>query len=199
MTENDVMELFQRTGAWLINGHFVYSSGRHGTQYLNKYALYPHTQLVSQLCRSIAEKFIHDDVEVVVAPAMGGIVLSQWVAFHLSEFTGKEVVATYAEKSNSADFFALNHGYDLLVENKRVLVVEDILTSGGSALKVIRNVRFSCGQVVGVGALWNRGKVSCEDLGDVPKLFSLVNIEIVSWPESNCSYCNFCVPLSKKP
>lgn len=203
MTEKDVVKIFQQTGAWLTDGHFEYTSKRdgsrrHGTDYLNKYALYPHTKLVSRLCRSIAIEFIHSDIQVVVAPAMGGIVLSQWIAFHLSEFAGREILGVYAEKSDSADFFMLNHGFGLMVEGKRTLVVEDILTSGGSALKVIKLVRSLGGYVVGVGSLWNRGKVLSEDLGSVPKLFSLVNIKLDSWPKSVCSLCKK-IPLNKKP
>ena len=199
MTENDAVKIFQQTGAWITNGHYAYASGRHGADYLNKYAVYPHIQLVSKLCQSVASRFIHDNVQIVVAPAMGGIVLSHRVASHLSDLTGKKVLSIYAEKSDRADFFELNHNYGDLVNKKKVLVVEDILNSGGSVLKVVKLIRLCGGQVVGVGALWNRDKVTEEDLGNAPKLYSLIDIKIDSWSKSECLLCKRGIPISKKP
>ncbi len=190
MTQKDVVEIFQQTGAWKTGSHFVYTSGRHGTDYLDKYVIYPHTRIVSKLCQAIASCFMQDDIQVVIAPAMGGIVLSQWVAFHLSHLTGAEVLSVYADKLQGSNIFAISHGYEELVKGKRVLVVEDILTTGNSVRKIIKSTLSAGGFVVGIGALWNRGGVVFEDLRDAPKLFSLVDIKLDSWQESDCLFCH---------
>ena len=190
MTQQEVVEIFQQTGAWKTNGHFTYTSGKHGKDYLDKYAIYPHTKVISKLCQAIAAYFANNDIQIVIAPAMGGIIISQWVAFHLSNLIGTEVLSIYAEKLPGSNLFAINHGYEALIKGKRVLVVEDILTTGNSVRKVIKCTHLIGGFVVGVGALWNRGNVTFEDLKNAPKLFSLVNIELDSWNESDCPFCH---------
>lgn len=87
MKEQSVQQILRSTGAVITDSHIVYTSGKHGTAYVNKDAVYPHTIETSHLCRAIAEQFADNNVEVVIAPAIGGVILSQWVAFHLSTIT----------------------------------------------------------------------------------------------------------------
>jgi orotate phosphoribosyltransferase len=98
MNEQEALQIFGGVNAIITDSHVVYTSGKHGRAYVNKDAIYPHTRETSLLCREIAERFANDGVEVVVAPAVGGVILSQWVAHHLSEITGREVLGTYAER-----------------------------------------------------------------------------------------------------
>ena len=107
MTAQETSELLARIGAVITGSHIVYTSGRHGTAYVNKDAIYPHTRETSRLCRAIAENFRGDAVEVVLGPAVGGTILSQWVAHHLSEITGREVLAVYADKGEGDAFFKI--------------------------------------------------------------------------------------------
>ena len=190
MTQQEVVEIFKQTGAWKTKGHFTYTSGRCGTDYLDKYVIYSRPRITSKLCQAITSYFIDNDIQVVIAPAMGGIILSQWVAFHLTNYTGVEVLSTYAEKLPGSNLFAISHNYEEFIRGKRVLVVEDILVTGGSVRKVIRATQLIGGFVVGVGALWNRGNVTFEDLKDALKLFSLVNIKLDSWCEAECPFCH---------
>lgn len=189
-----MMKLLEKFGAVLTNGHFVYTSGKHGSAYINKDALYPHTTVISRLCRELAKKFSRSPVEVVVAPVVGGVILSQWVAHHLSRMKKREVLGVYAEKS--ADGFILKRGYDRLVSGKKVLVVEDILNTGGSAKKVVETVRSAGGVVIGVGALVNRGGVIARDLGGVPKVFSLVELPLEAWEANECPLCVRQLPIN---
>ncbi len=98
MNEMEALQLLGSVNAVIKDSHVVYTSGKHGTAYVNKDAVYPHTRVTSALCRAIAEEFAGDSVEVVIAPAIGGVILSQWTAYHLSEITGREVLGTYAER-----------------------------------------------------------------------------------------------------
>jgi len=211
MNEKEVLELLGNVGAVIKESHIVYTSGKHGTAYVNKDAVYPHTKETSALCKTTAGFFIDDDVEIVIAPAVGGIILSQWTAHHLSELLGREVLGVYAEKevisiSDPEDKgrkcfietgeFVIKRGYDKLVANKNVLVVEDVLTTGGSAKKVVEAVRKLGGNVVGLGVLCNRGGITPSDVADPPKLFALVNVKLDSWDEVDCPLCNQDVPIN---
>jgi len=194
--EQVVLEMLTRVGAVITDSHIVYTSGKHGTAYVNKDAIYPHTEETSVLCKAIAERFANDDVEVVIAPAIGGVILSQWTAHHLSKIILREVLAVYAEKSESGDTFIIKRGYDKLIHGKRVLVVEDVLTTGGSAKRVIEAVGAIGGNVVGLGALCNRGGITPEDVANPPKLISLVSIKLDAWEESDCPLCRSNVPIN---
>jgi orotate phosphoribosyltransferase len=188
-TQDEMLALFQRAGAIIPGGHFLYASGRHGHTYVNKDAIYPHTGIIRPLCSIMAKAFFNDAVEVVVGPEKGGIILSQWVTYALNfgRLDGPEVLAAYAEKEGAG--FVLRRGYEKLVPGKRVLVVEDILTTGGSVLKVVNLIRSLGGEVIGVAALCNRGGVTPEDIGNVPKLFSCVSITLDSWTATECPMC----------
>jgi len=196
MNEQEVLQVLGNVGAVIANSHIVYTSGKHGTAYVNKDAVYPHTKETSDLCRAIAEQFVDDSVEVVIAPAIGGVILSQWIAHHLSEITGREVFGVYAEKAESGDIFIIKRGYDKLVAGKNVLVVEDVLTTGGSAKKVVEASRALGGNIVGLGVLCNRGGITSQDVADPPKLFALVNVKLDAWDEAECPLCVKSVPIN---
>jgi len=110
MNEQEVLAILGKVGAIITKSHIVYTSGKHGRTYVNKDALYPHTAETSRLCRTIAERFASDGVEVVIAPAIGGVILSQWTAYHLTEIAGYEVLGTYAEKTGDGKAFIIKRG-----------------------------------------------------------------------------------------
>lgn len=196
MNEQDVLRMLNTVGAVITDSHVVYTSGKHGSAYVNKDAVYPHTRETSILCRALAEQFADDGVGVVIAPAIGGVILSQWTAHHLSEFIGREVFGVYAEKTESGEAFVIKRGYDKLVVGRRVLVVEDVLTTGGSARKVIEAVRALGGNVAGLGVLCNRGGITLEDVANPPKLFALINVRLDAWDEVDCPLCAQNVPIN---
>ncbi|MBI4089071.1 phosphoribosyltransferase [Candidatus Kaiserbacteria bacterium] len=198
MDEQAVLQILGRVGAVITDSHFVYTSWRHGSAYTNKDALYPHTAKTSLLCREMAKWFANDDVQVVIAPAIGGVILSQWTAFHLSELTSREVLGVYADRAkvDGENVFAIKRGYDKLIEGKKVLVVEDLLTTGGSVYKVVVAVRAAGGKILGVGILCNRGGVTSAALGGVPKLFALANVQMDTWDEKECPLCAKGVPIN---
>ena len=198
MDEQEVLKILGRVGAVITDSHIVYTSGKHGSAYVNKDAVYPHTKEVSCLCRTIAERFVDCNVQVVIAPAIGGVILMQWTAHHLSEMTGREVLGIYAEKEKAVggDTFVIKRGYDKLVAGKNVLVVEDILTTGGSVKKVIEVTRVLGGNIVGLGVLCNRGGITSIDVGDVPRLTALVNVRLDAWDEVGCPLCAQGLPIN---
>jgi orotate phosphoribosyltransferase len=182
-------------GAVLHDTHVIYTSGRHGSSYINKDAIYPHTALISQLCKEIATHFKGHEIDVVLAPAIGGVILSQWVAHHLSALLHRDILSVYAEKTTEGSHFILKRGYDHLVRSKRTLVVEDVLTTGGSLKKVVEIAGAAGAEVVGAAALCNRGAITAEDL-KTPELFALVSLTLESWEASDCPLCKKNVPVN---
>jgi len=152
---NDVITILKKVGAVLTDDHFVYTSGKHGSVYINKDAVYPHTQETSKIGQMFAEKFKDRDIDVVAAPALGGIILSQWTAYHLSKLKGKEILGVYTEKTPEKNQI-FTRGYDFLVKGKNVLVIEDLTTTGGSVKKVVESVKAAGGYVVAVCVMVNR-------------------------------------------
>jgi len=175
-------------------GHFVLRSSLHAKEYVNKDALYMHPEKMYWLCRVMAKRWTKDNIEVVVAPAVGGVILSQWVAYHLQKITRKTVLSVYADKDGKE--FVLKRGYDKVIKGKRVLVVEDIVTTGGSVKKVVELVRANGGIVVGVSALCNRGKVSSSDVGNPSRFDALLDLEIETWTEKECPACARGLPIN---
>jgi len=192
MNQEEALEIFRRTGA-LLDGHFVLASGRHSDQYINKDAAYSFPDEVTRLCWGIALAFVDRQIDVVAGPEKGGIILSQWVAHHLIESAGQKVRAVYAEKDG--DGFVFRRGYDKLVTGKRVLLVEDVITTGGSIKKVVQGVVALGGNPIGIGALCNRGAVEAAALG-VPELRALANPTFLTWAEGDCPFCKNGVPVN---
>ncbi len=180
------MELFKDMNAIITNSHVVYTSGKHGTTYINKDAIYLQPVVVSELCGKIAKHFKNYDIQAVIAPAVGGVILSTWVAYHFQRLTGRKVYSTYADKWENT--FIIKRGYDKVIADRNVLVVEDILNTGGSVKKVVGVVKSNKGRVVGVGALCNRNMVTPDDIG-VNELHSLINIRLEMWDEKQCPLC----------
>ena len=150
----DVLHILKDAGA-ILEGHFIGTSGRHLSVYVSKDAWLPKTELVSKICRMIAEKNKDLDVDVVVGPAVGGIPLSQWTAHHLSQISGKQVLSVFTEKTEDENQI-FKRGYDALVKGKKVLAVEDTLTTGGSVKKTIDAVHMAGGDVVSLTVIINR-------------------------------------------
>jgi orotate phosphoribosyltransferase len=198
MNDPAIMRMFADVGAIVGESHFVYSSGRHSSVYVNKDALYlfPHT--ISSLCQLMAQPYNADDIDVVVGPVLGGIVLSQWVAHHLTERRAfGETLAVYAEKGadRAEKQFFFGRGYDRFIPDRNVLVVEDVLTTGGSARQVIDLVRGHGSNVVSLSVLCNRGNVQPADVGNVP-IRSLITLSLDTYAEEECPYCKRGVPIN---
>jgi len=191
------LALLEKIGALVRNSHLVYTSGKHGSAYVNKDAIYPHTQLTEIICKAMAEPFKSEKVDAVLAPAIGGILLGHGVAKELSQFHQREILSVYAEPTPEKNF-VIKRGYDDIIKNKNVLVVEDILTTGSSVRKVVEAARKIPCDIVGVSALCNRGKVTPKELGDIPALHSVFSIELESWEPKDCPLCEKKVPINTR-
>lgn len=176
LDKNEAVAIFTEAGA-LLQGHFRLTSGRHSDQYMQCAQVLKYPDKTEQLARHLAEAFQDDAVELVVGPAMGGIIVSYEVARQL------KVPGIFTERENGQ--MALRRGFTIQ-PGQRVLVVEDVVTTGGSVQEVMDVVRAAGGQVVGVGVLVDRsgGKV---DFG--VKTQAVLTMDIQSWEPEQCPFC----------
>ncbi|MEY4723016.1 MAG: Orotidine 5-phosphate decarboxylase [Candidatus Parcubacteria bacterium] len=193
MRPEDVKPLFERVGAFR-NGHFVYASKRHGRDYVNKDAAFTKVKEMRRLTLALALRFKGANAEVVIGPAIGGALIAQQVAGHLCDWTGREVDSVFAEKDGSGGF-VIKRGYGALIKGRRVLVTEDVLTTGASARKTVDAVKAAGGEVVGVGAFVNRDGVTAESLG-VPRLETLLFHSLAAYAAEDCPLCREGVPVN---
>jgi len=184
MRPSEVMRLFRDCGAWM-EGHFQLSSGLHSHEYLQCATILQHPPLAARLCQSLAERFVSDDVTCVTAPALGGIVVGYETARHLG------ARSVFAERVDGRLQF--RRAFQV-VSKDRVLVVEDVVTTGGSVEELISLVRDRGATVVGVGALVDRsgGWAAFE-----VKYHALLSLHLKTFSSSECPLCKEGVPLTK--
>lgn len=151
MEQKKIMDIFKKSNA-LLEGHFLLSSGLHSDIYFEKFQVLQYPEYVELLCKELSELFKKDKIEVVVGPTTGGIIIAYEVAKNL------KVKSIFAELEGDKRVF--KRGFDLK-ENKRVLIVDDILTTGKSVREVIDLVNDYKAKIAGIGVLLDRsgGKI----------------------------------------
>ncbi|MFC1962831.1 orotate phosphoribosyltransferase [Chloroflexota bacterium] len=180
----DVESIFRESGA-LMEGHFLLSSGQHSPAYWEKFRILQYPYYTEKLCRRIVERFRGEKPELVAGPTVGGIILAYEVAHQLG------LRGIFAEREDAKRAF--RRGFSI-APGERVLVVDDVLTTGGSVKEVIEAVKDLRGLVVGVGVLIDRsnGEVNF----GVP-LFSCHKVHVPTYSASSCPLCAVGVPLIK--
>ncbi len=170
------MEIYRKTGA-LLTGHFMLSSGLHSDRYLQSALVLQQPDIATKLCAALAGNFRSLKIEVVIAPALGGVFVSHETARALG------VRALFAERVNGE--LTLRRGF-AIKPGERVLVVEDVITTGKSTKETIEVVRMAGGIVVAAGSLIDRsgGKA---DLGVPYK--SLVTLDVPTYTPETCPLC----------
>ena len=176
MTERDTLEFYEKTGA-LLRGHFRLTSGLHSDVYLQSALVLqfpPHAQMLGE---ALAKPFREDSVQTVVAPAIGGIL----VAHEVARAIGARALFTERESG----VMTLRRGFTL-ARGERCLVVEDVITTGGSTREVIRCVEENGGTVTGVGSLIDR---SGGTAGFPVRRVALATLTATTWDPADCPLC----------
>lgn len=181
----NVLERLDRVGAVLLDRHFVYKSGKHGSGYINPDIIFSDLRLASDLAALLALPFA-GKVDTVASPATGGVALTVLSGKALLD-QGADVAAIWADKKGD-DFAFERAGFVGHLRGKRVLIVEDLLTTGGSVERVCRQAEKHGAEIVAVSAICNRGGVSASDLG-VPRLESLANVRFEAVDQAVCPLC----------
>jgi orotate phosphoribosyltransferase len=176
MEAGKVIERFRLTGA-LLEGHFVLSSGLHSTQYLQCALVLQHPLEAEAFGRAIAEHFFDRQIETVVAPAIGGII----IGWETARALGKRSLWTEREEGR----MTLRRGFTVRT-GERVLVVEDVVTTGGSTREAIDALKEAGAHVVGAASIIDRSGGSA-DVG-VPRV-ALATLEVPVYAPGACPLC----------
>lgn len=192
-----ILKILKRTKAITTDSHIVLTSGKHSSKYLNKDALYPHTKEVSLVGKMIAREYRDKEIDAVIGPAMGGIILSQWTAHHLSRLKKKEILGGYSEKDEHNNQ-VFKRGYDRLVKRRKVLVVEDFTTTGASVKKTVDSVKALGGEVIGVCVMVNRNPKGVNSAVIGAPFQALGVFAADAYDEKKCPMCQAKIPVNTK-
>ena len=186
----DVRKELEAKGC-IYSGHFVGISGNHLSGYCNIDPILPHVAIVSQMTALLVEPFADQDVNTVIAPAIGAIPLSQWGPYHLEKLTDQTVLGVWADKVKPRGFAIERNGFAEALKGKRVLILEDMVNQMFSVREMVRLVKEAGGTPVGVGAIAANKGVSAEAIG-VPKLVQLCSVEYDAWSPEDCQMEGLC-------
>jgi len=174
MNTQEILDIFKQTGV-MLEGHFQLTSGRHSNWYMQCAKLFQYPEIAERFAKELAAKF--SGVDLVAGPAVGGIILAYEVSRQL------KVPNIFAERENGVMTF--RRGFTV-PQGARVLVVEDVVTTGGSVKEVIELVRSLGGEPVGIGSIVDRSS-GAVDFG-MP-FHAVLSMEVVSYPPEDCPLC----------
>jgi len=185
LSQERVLEILKEAGV-LLEGHFLLTSGRHSNKYLQCAKIFQNTKYSEELCEDLAKLYKDSGVDVVIGPAIGAILISYEVSRHLG------TPNIFAERDGDG-VMTLRRSFEI-TKGQKVLVVEDVVTTGGSVREVIKLVKEAGGEIVGVGSIVDRtgGKV---DFGVPYK--AVLSVEVESFEPDNCPICAQGIPVVK--
>ncbi|MDD4003115.1 MAG: orotate phosphoribosyltransferase [Clostridia bacterium] len=176
MEQKQILEIFNQTKA-ILKGHFVLTSGRHSDTYMQCAKLFVYPNKAEQICAALCNKLKEINIDYVVSPAVGGIIMGYQVAKLLNKPN------LFFERQDGK--MTLRRGFEL-PQGSNVLVVEDVVTTGGSVKEVITQVESMGGKVAAVASIVDRSGGNV-DFGK--KFVSLLSMEIISYSEQDCPLC----------
>ena len=185
MEEREVLEIFENTDA-LLEGHFLLSSGLHSSQYFQCARVLQYPQYAEELAADIAAHFHVEDVDLIISPALGGLIIGHEVARSM------KTRFVFTERSKETDEMVLRRGFDF-EEGEKALIIEDVLTTGGSVREIIKLLQKEGIIVVGTGFIVDRSN----DVNfGVPK-YAVHQIPVVVYKPEECPMCKKGVPIDR--
>lgn len=186
MEQNDILEIFEKTQG-LLEGHFLLSSGLHSSQYFQCARVLQYPQYAEELAEDIASNFTNKDVDLVISPAVGGLIIVHEVARSM------KCRFVFTERVQDSDEMALRRGFDL-EEGEKALIIEDVLTTGGSVREVLKLLQKESVEPVGVGFIVDRSDNKVKF--SVPK-YSILEMPVLVYELDDCPHCEKGVPIDR--
>jgi len=187
------LEILKRTGAYLTNDHFLLPSGHHAPEYIEKALVTTEPTFTEGLGGVIAKNFAQWPLDVVLATGLGALIL----AHNVARAHPSHPMLIYATKGMSGPRRRVSLPREFqrfITEGTKVLIVEDLITTGETLKLLIRLVTARGGQVVGIGCLWRRTSV---EVNGKP-VFSLVSRDFPTYDPAECPFCKKGVPLNEE-
>ena len=185
MQSHDLLTLLRKTGA-MLDGHFLLTSGRHSNVYIEKFRILENPDSLDKVCRSMADSVKNDDIELILGAAIGGILIAGGVGRHL----GKKHV--FSERINGK--MELRRGFSIN-KGEKIMIVEDIITTGGSVFELINLAEELSAEIVHVVNLVDRSPKGI-DFG-YPST-AILNLPSESYMPDNCPSCMQGIPLTER-
>ena len=184
LPKEDILQIFRETDA-LLDGHFLLTSGLHSPHYFQCAKVLQYPKYLHLFAGEIVKQFEQREIELVISPAIGGIVVGTEVGRML------EVRTIFAERENGV--MSLRRGFGIK-KGERVLVVEDVVTTGGSVKEIIELVKKAEAALAGVGYIVDRsnGKTTFD-----AKTFSILQMDVVTYTPESCPLCKEGTPAVK--
>jgi orotate phosphoribosyltransferase, Thermus family len=177
-----VIDILKEAGA-LLEGHFLLSSGRHSNRYVQCAKLLQYPDKSEKVLKVVADQLKDVEFDIIVGPAMGGVI----VAYELGRQTGKPAI--FSERENGV--MTLRRGFEIK-EGQKVIISEDVVTTGKSSYETAEVIKALGGQVIGIACIADRSK------GDIEyPIYSAVKLDIQSWDVSECPLCREGIPYVK--
>lgn len=177
-----LIDLLKETGA-LLEGHFLLSSGKHSDRYVQCARLLQYPDKAEKAVRIIVDKLKNVDFDIVVGPAMGGVIVS----YEIGRQTGKPSI--FAERENGV--MTLRRGFGI-EKGQKVLIAEDVITTGKSSLETAETIKNYGGKVIGIACLVDRSNSKIEY-----PIYSGVKLEIKTFDAEECPLCKENIPYEK--
>ncbi len=184
MREKEILEIFEKTQA-LLRGHFKLSSNLHSGEYLQCARVLQYPEYAKRLCAELADYFKADKPTCVVAPALGGVIVS----YETAKTFG--VRSIFTERKDGK--VVLRRGFEIRPDD-RVLVVEDVITTGLSTKEVLELVKSTGAKIIGIGSIVNR---SGKNIDFGVKLISLLKLDLPVFPPEQCPLCKKGIEIAK--
>jgi orotate phosphoribosyltransferase len=181
---DDILEMFRRSGA-LLNGHFQLTSGLHSPAYFQCAKVLQYPQFSESLAARIVDHFAAKQFDVVISPAIGGIVVGQEVGRQIN------VRTIFSERKDNE--MQLRRGFEI-GKGERVLICEDVVTTGGSVFEVIDLVKAKGAEIAGVGFIVDRSNGNADFGVDQ---FAVIQLNAETYPAESCPLCADGIPIEK--
>lgn len=205
MEDSTLLSQLKKHGV-IYEGHFLLSSGKHSNLYINKDALYAIPKLFAQVINRFSDILFcfEDDInniecDIITGPAIAGAVLAAPLAIRLNKifvYPEKMVESKFvgypAKQVVKENIMKFRRGYNKILQDKKVVIAEDIITTGASAQKTIDAIRLCGGECAVVLAIWNRSKWKPKGI----EVISLINELVESWSSIDCPLCKKGIPLT---
>ncbi|SCG82510.1 orotate phosphoribosyltransferase [Proteiniborus sp. DW1] len=179
-----VLDILKRTEA-LLEGHFLLSSGKHSDRYIQCAKVLQYPEEAGKVLKVVVDQIKDFDVDIVLGPAMGGVL----VAYEIGRQLGKKAIFT--ERDKTSDIMVLRRGFEIKKGDK-VLIAEDVVTTGKSALEAIEVVKKFGGEILGIACIADRSKEKLQY-----PVYSAIKLDIESYDKDHCPLCNKGIPYIK--
>lgn len=200
-------KILKDCGAFLEGDHFIYSSGLHGDFYVNKDALYVHPKKVDDMASMMSDITIStfgNNFDVILAPAVSGIIIGNTMAYNLSLLFNREIMFAIADyNKQNPKFRTIRRGYECIVKHKKVLLVDDIVTTGSTLVSMAQSVRAIGGEVIGATVICDRGGVRTLTYSEEGKketqelqITPLVELDLQTFTKEECPLCKANRPVN---